>query len=205
MAMRYRSAGHVERQQQRWFVLALAVSGTGLAIAALEGTFRTEPTGSIGLTLYVFSGALVPLADRHRHPALPPVRPRPAHQPHLVMVRCHGRHRGDLRATGGRPPGRSRRHHAGRDRRSCPLDDRCRCALPARSAPRPAGGGPSLRPWPLRRGRTVEAFAEQLRDEVDLSRLASDVLGVVDSRCVPRAGRCGSATNGIAPQRTAPP
>jgi hypothetical protein len=45
--------------------------------------------------------------------------------------------------------------------------------------------------------RTAAAFAEQLRDEVDLSRLAGDVLGVVDVALRPTSRALWLRTNGI--------
>jgi len=62
MTTRYRSAGRVERQQLKWFVLALGLSAIGLAIAAWEAILSDRPANAIGLTIYVFAGALVPIA-----------------------------------------------------------------------------------------------------------------------------------------------
>jgi len=62
MASRYRSAGPIERQQLKWFVLALGVSAIGLGIASSEAIFNDRPENAIGLTLYVFAGAVVPVA-----------------------------------------------------------------------------------------------------------------------------------------------
>ncbi len=62
MVGRYRSGGLIERQQQKWFVLALGVSGIGLGVLSMEAIFSDRPASSIGLTVYVFSGALVPIA-----------------------------------------------------------------------------------------------------------------------------------------------
>lgn len=71
MASRYRSAGSVERQQQKWFVLALGVSAIGLGVTSLEAMLHENPADAIGLTVYVFAGALVPISigiaiTRHR-------------------------------------------------------------------------------------------------------------------------------------------
>jgi hypothetical protein len=62
MASRYRSGTHVERLQLKWFVLALGLSAIGLGIATSEVIFPGRPADAIGLTLFVFAGALVPVA-----------------------------------------------------------------------------------------------------------------------------------------------
>ena len=62
MISRYRSSAQIERQQLKWFVLALGVSAIGLGIATTEGIFNDRPENAIGLTVYVFAGALVPVA-----------------------------------------------------------------------------------------------------------------------------------------------
>ncbi len=62
MVSRYRSAGPIERQQLKWFVLALGVSSIGLGIASSEAIFNDRPENAVGLTVYVFAGAVVPVA-----------------------------------------------------------------------------------------------------------------------------------------------
>ena len=62
MVARYRSAGLTERQQLKWFVLALGVSSIGLGIATTEGLFNDRPEDGVGLTVYVYAGAIVPIA-----------------------------------------------------------------------------------------------------------------------------------------------
>jgi vacuolar-type H+-ATPase subunit I/STV1 len=62
MVSRYRSSGPIERQQLKWFVLALGVSAIGLGIATSESMVNDRPENAIGLTVYVFAGALVPVA-----------------------------------------------------------------------------------------------------------------------------------------------
>ena len=62
MTSRYRSAGIVERQQLKWFALALGGSAVGLAIATLGVLVTARPTDSGGLTVYVLAGVLVPVA-----------------------------------------------------------------------------------------------------------------------------------------------
>ena len=62
MTTRYRAAGRVERQQLKWFVLALILSAAGLGLAVLETTVLGRPTSAVGLTIYVFAGAAVPVA-----------------------------------------------------------------------------------------------------------------------------------------------
>jgi hypothetical protein len=61
MVSRYRAADRVERQQLKWFVLAFGLSiGLGVPISAAIGIDR--PANPIGLTVFVFAGALVPVA-----------------------------------------------------------------------------------------------------------------------------------------------
>lgn len=62
MISRYRSGGRLERQQLKWFVTALGVSAVGLGIATAEGLVTDDPTNAIGLTVYVYAGAVVPIA-----------------------------------------------------------------------------------------------------------------------------------------------
>jgi hypothetical protein len=62
MVARYRSADWIERHQLKWFVLALSVSAIGLGIATTEAIFNDRPENAIGLTVYVFAGAVVPVA-----------------------------------------------------------------------------------------------------------------------------------------------
>ena len=62
MVTRYRAADRVERQQLKWFVLALGVSAIGLGVAISEAIVIDRPANPIGLTVFVFAGALVPVA-----------------------------------------------------------------------------------------------------------------------------------------------
>ena len=62
MASRYRSGAHVERLQLKWFVLALGLSAIGLGIATSEVIFPDSAGDTIGLTVFVFAGAVVPVA-----------------------------------------------------------------------------------------------------------------------------------------------
>ncbi len=62
MVSRYRSAGRVERLQLKWFVLALGVSVIGLGIMMTEAVVMDRPANAIGLTVFVFAGAVVPVA-----------------------------------------------------------------------------------------------------------------------------------------------
>jgi hypothetical protein len=62
MATRYRNADRVERQQLKWFALALSASAIGLAVVTIEAVILDRPTDAIGLTINVFGGTLVPVA-----------------------------------------------------------------------------------------------------------------------------------------------
>ena len=62
MASRYRSGSHVERLQLKWFVLALGLSAIGLGIATSEVILPDRERNTIGLTVFVFAGAVVPIA-----------------------------------------------------------------------------------------------------------------------------------------------
>jgi hypothetical protein len=62
MVTRYRSSGPVERQQMKWFVLSLGISSIGLAIVTTEVVILNHPDDTSGLAVYVFAGALVPVA-----------------------------------------------------------------------------------------------------------------------------------------------
>jgi hypothetical protein len=62
MVTRYRSAGHVERQQMKWFVLALSLSSIGLGIVSTEVVLLDRPDSTTGLIAFIFLGALVPVA-----------------------------------------------------------------------------------------------------------------------------------------------
>ncbi len=95
--------------------------------------------------------SLRPTRHRDRHPALPPVRDRPDHQPHAQLRRgdrhAGGRLRGRCARASGRPrpiDGRQHRCRGG-------LDAHRGRALPAASPPDPAHRRPPLRPGALRR------------------------------------------------------
>jgi hypothetical protein len=62
MASRYRSGAHIERLQLKWFVLALGLSAIGLGIATTEVILTDRAGDTIGLTVFVFAGAVVPVA-----------------------------------------------------------------------------------------------------------------------------------------------
>jgi hypothetical protein len=61
LTSRYRLAGHIERQQVKWFALAIAVSVGGLAFAAVGAAISRNPPEA-GLAIFGFAGALIPLA-----------------------------------------------------------------------------------------------------------------------------------------------
>ena len=62
MVSRYRGAGRVERLQMKWFVLALGLSAVALSIATWESVFMDGTVSGNSLTVYVFTGAVVPVA-----------------------------------------------------------------------------------------------------------------------------------------------
>ena len=62
MVSRYRRAGRVERLQMKWFVLALGLSAVALSIATWESVFMDGTVSGNSLTVYVFTGAVVPVA-----------------------------------------------------------------------------------------------------------------------------------------------
>lgn len=62
MVTRYRSAGRVERLQMKWFVLALGLSAIAVGVAIWESVFMDGPVSGNSLTVYVFTGAVVPVA-----------------------------------------------------------------------------------------------------------------------------------------------
>ena len=62
MVSRYRSADRVERQQMKWFVLSLGLAAIALGAATWEAVFMDGPVSGNVLTVYVFAGALVPVA-----------------------------------------------------------------------------------------------------------------------------------------------
>lgn len=62
MAQRYRSAGLVERLQLKWFVMALSLTSIGLAITVSEVVYPALFGTGTGLTVFVYAGAVVPVA-----------------------------------------------------------------------------------------------------------------------------------------------
>jgi hypothetical protein len=62
MISRYRGSGRVERVQMKWFVLALGLSAVALTIATWESVFMDGTVSGNSLTVYVFTGAVVPVA-----------------------------------------------------------------------------------------------------------------------------------------------
>jgi hypothetical protein len=62
MVSRYRTADRIERLQMKWFVLALGISAIALGVATTESVFMDGPVSGNSLTVYVFAGAVVPVA-----------------------------------------------------------------------------------------------------------------------------------------------
>jgi len=62
VATRYRLAGRTERQQLKWFALALAVAISGVGFSAMGALLTNRTSDEIGLTVYGFAAAGVPVA-----------------------------------------------------------------------------------------------------------------------------------------------
>jgi len=62
MVSRYRSAGRTEQQQLKWFVLTLSLCVIALAIVSAPAMVSDHPTDEVGLAVFAFAGALVPVA-----------------------------------------------------------------------------------------------------------------------------------------------
>jgi hypothetical protein len=62
LASRYRTAGHTERQQLKWFGLALVFALTGVGFSAVWALIANRPPNEVGLTVFGFAGAGVPVA-----------------------------------------------------------------------------------------------------------------------------------------------
>jgi hypothetical protein len=59
---RYRTASRTERQQLKWFVLALAVAVFSVGFSAMQEFLATGTPDELGLTVYGFAAAGVPVA-----------------------------------------------------------------------------------------------------------------------------------------------
>ena len=59
---RYRRADRPERQQLKWLALALMVSTIGLFVVYYQSVFTETPADQVGLTVYGFAAAGVPVA-----------------------------------------------------------------------------------------------------------------------------------------------
>ena len=62
MVTRYRSAGRTQQQQLKWFVLALSLSALALGIVSAPAIVSDHPVDEVGLAVFAFAGAFVPLA-----------------------------------------------------------------------------------------------------------------------------------------------
>jgi hypothetical protein len=62
LVSRYRMAGHTERQQLKWFALAGIVSIAGVGFAGWGAMLSGGAPGEIGLMVYAFAAAVVPVA-----------------------------------------------------------------------------------------------------------------------------------------------
>jgi hypothetical protein len=61
LASRYRMSGRTERQQLKWFALAMALAAAGLA-ATFLGAVATDAPDEVGTAVFAFAGAGVPIA-----------------------------------------------------------------------------------------------------------------------------------------------
>jgi hypothetical protein len=62
LAHRFRMAGRTERQQLKWFGLALVIALAGVGFSAVWALVANRPPNEVGLTVYGFAGAGVPVA-----------------------------------------------------------------------------------------------------------------------------------------------
>ena len=62
LVTRYRMADAVERHQLKWFVLSICVSIAGIGFAGSTAILSGDPPGEAGLAVFGFAGALVPVA-----------------------------------------------------------------------------------------------------------------------------------------------
>ncbi len=62
LVTRYRMADRPERLQLKWLALALMVSSIGLAVVYYRAVLTDRPADEVGLTVYGFAAALVPVA-----------------------------------------------------------------------------------------------------------------------------------------------
>jgi hypothetical protein len=61
LVSRYRMAGRIERQQLKWFALALGLAAIGLAFVVCVTMLTDRPVDAIGLTVYGLAAAFVPV------------------------------------------------------------------------------------------------------------------------------------------------
>ena len=59
---RYRAADRIERQQLKWFGLALLIALFGVGFSAMGAMLTNRPPNEVGLTVYGFAAAGVPVA-----------------------------------------------------------------------------------------------------------------------------------------------
>ena len=90
LVVRYRRGSSIERAQLKWFAAVAMITGAGRACHYRRrlGEWRCRSDGHPGHSRRCLQRPHLPrscpVADRHRHrrTALPPLRDRPAHQPH---------------------------------------------------------------------------------------------------------------------------
>jgi hypothetical protein len=59
---RYRASNRAEQQQLKWFLVAMFISIAGIGLGLAGAALSKEPPGEIGLAVFGFAGALVPVA-----------------------------------------------------------------------------------------------------------------------------------------------
>ncbi len=151
VASRYRSAGQVERQQLKWFALAIGVTIACLAVAGFSASLVADPP-EIGLALFGFVGALVPVAIgiailRYHLYDLDRIVSRTVAYGIVIGVLGVVFVAIVLGAAGP-----AREHHLGPGRSGRRVHPRRPDPVPARLPAGQAGGRPALRPGSIRRG-----------------------------------------------------
>ena len=192
MVVRYRRSDVTVRRQLKWFVFSMTVSIGAISAAAFASTVTDRPPEA-ALALFGFGGAFVAVAIgiailRHG-----------LYDIDRIISRTAG-----LRDDHGGPRGRLRRHHRAGRRHAAPGSrrgssrsaghSRSRSRSPrwssSRSSSRSDAGssgrstGASIAPATTRE-RTVEAFADRLRNDVDLTAVSHEIVATATTAVHP--------------------